>query len=138
MGAVITPPPATSPRPVLIFDGDCGFCTTSARFVSRWVDRRRRYAVRPWQQLDLAGYGLSDAECLEEAKFVDERGVVHGGHAAISAALTHGAVPWRPVGALIVAPGVARLSARAYRWVAEHRQMLPGGTPACAVTAASR
>jgi len=29
--------------PWLIFDGDCGFCTTSARFATRWVDRRDRY-----------------------------------------------------------------------------------------------
>ena len=48
-------------RGLLIFDGDCGFCTTSARFATRWVDRRHRYDLEPWQQVDLARLGLTEA-----------------------------------------------------------------------------
>lgn len=125
--------PALSPRPVLVFDGDCGFCTSSARFLVRWVDRHHRYEVRPWQQLDLAAYGLSEARCLEAAQFVEADGTLRAGHAAIAAALRHGAPGWRPVGALVVAPGVSAVAARVYAWVADHRHLLPGGTPACAV-----
>ena len=33
---------------------------------------------------------------------------------------------------LLVLPGVSALAARAYAWVADHRYVLPGGTPACA------
>lgn len=125
-------PRSASPRPVLVFDGDCGFCTTSARFVGRWVDRRHRYAVRPWQQLDLAAYGLTEASCTTEAQFVEADGTILGGHRAIAAALRRGAPGWRPLGVLVTAPVLRRFSARAYAWVAEHRNALPGGTPACA------
>lgn len=47
-------------RGLLIFDGDCGFCTTSARFATRWVDRRDRYDIAPWQEVDLARFGLTE------------------------------------------------------------------------------
>ncbi|NDH76279.1 MAG: DUF393 domain-containing protein, partial [Actinobacteria bacterium] len=42
---------------LLIFDGDCGFCTTSAG----WIERRLPDDVRvaPWQILDLEQYGLT-------------------------------------------------------------------------------
>jgi len=119
-------------RGLLIFDGDCGFCTTSARFVSRWVDRRDRYDVRPWQELDLAALGVTEADCIEAAQFVRRDGSVVAGHRAIAAGLTHGAPAWRPLGHLLTLPGVSQLAARVYTWVADHRYALPGGTAACA------
>ncbi|GAA4729372.1 hypothetical protein GCM10025782_30300 [Pedococcus ginsenosidimutans] len=119
-------------RGLLIFDGDCGFCTTSARFVSRWVDRRHRYDVQPWQELDLAPLGVTEADCIEAAQFVRRDGSVVAGHRAIAAGLTHGAPLWRPLGHLLTLPGVSAVAARVYAWVADHRYALPGGTPACA------
>ena len=119
-------------RGLLIFDGDCGFCTTSARFVSRWVDRRDRYDVRPWQELDLGSLGVTEADCIEAAQFVRRDGSVVAGHRAIAAGLTHGAPLWRPLGHLLTVPGISQLAARAYAWVADHRYALPGGTAACA------
>ena len=118
--------------PLLIFDGDCGFCTTSANFTRRWVDRRGRYALRPWQELDLAAYGLSEADCISAAQFVRADGSVHAAELAIAEGLTHGAPLWRPLGWLVAAPGVRWLAGRVYTWVADHRYQLPGGTPACA------
>ena len=119
-------------RGLLIFDGDCGFCTTSARFATRWVDRRGRYAVVPWQQTDVARYGLTEADCIQAAQFVRPDGSVRAGHLAIADGLVHGAAPWRPVGHVLALPGISRLAARAYTWVADHRYALPGGTAACA------
>jgi predicted DCC family thiol-disulfide oxidoreductase YuxK len=119
-------------RGLLIFDGDCGFCTTSARFVSRWVDRRHRYDVQPWQELDLAPLGVTEADCIEAAQFVRRDGSVVAGHRAIAAGLTHGAPLWRPLGHLLTLPGVSAVAARVYAWVADHRYALLGGTPACA------
>ncbi len=119
--------------PILVFDGDCGFCTTSARFVRRWVDRQRRYEVRPWQQLDLESYGLTPEDCVEAAQFITAVGERRSGAQAIAGSLSHGAAAWRPFGLLIGAPGVRVLAAHVYTWVADHRYALPGGTPACAV-----
>jgi predicted DCC family thiol-disulfide oxidoreductase YuxK len=119
---------------VLVFDGDCGFCTTSARFATRWVDRRQRYAIAPWQDLDLAPLGLTEADCIAAAQFVRTDGTVRSGHLAIAEGLRHGAPPWRPLGWLLTVPGISALAGRVYAWVADHRYALPGGTPACAPT----
>ena len=126
------PDSALRERGLLIFDGDCGFCTTSAHFLTRWVDRHERYEVQPWQQLDLGALGVTEADCIEAAQFVRRDGSVVGGHLAIAEGLRHGAPLWRPFGHLLVLPGVSALAARAYTWVADHRYSLPGGTPACA------
>src|SRR6476659_5550942 len=119
-------------RGLLIFDGDCGFCTTSARFATRWVDRRHRYDVQPWQQVDLARHGLTEQDCIEAAQFVRPDGTVVAAHLAIAEALKHGAPLWRPLGHLVTLPGVRWVAGRVYTWVADHRYALPGGTPACA------
>ena len=118
-------------RPVLVFDGDCGFCTTSARFLHRWVVRDGSTRVTPWQQLDLDELGLTTDQCRAAVQWVGEDGQVASGHTAIAAALREGHPVWRPVGALLVAPGLSWLAARLYQWVSAHRYALPGGTPAC-------
>ena len=126
------PPLDVPDRPTLVYDADCGFCTRSAQFTKRWVDRRDRFDVRPWQELDLAAVGLSPEDCDDAAQFLTADGSIRSGHRAIASAATHGAPAWRPVGYLLMAPGVSRVAARAYHWVAEHRYQLPGGTATCA------
>ena len=118
-------------RPVLVFDGDCGFCTTSARFLHRRVVRDGSTYVAPWQFLDLETLGLTVDQCRAAVQWVGEDGQVASGHVAVAATLRAGHPVWRPVGALLVAPGFSWLAARLYAWVAAHRDALPGGTPAC-------
>ena len=57
---------------LLIFDGDCGFCTTSAG----WIERRLPDDVRvaPWQILDLEQYGLTESDVTSAAYWVDAEG----------------------------------------------------------------
>ena len=119
--------------PLLVFDGDCAFCTSSVEFLRRWVDRTGRYGIEPWQRVDLSAYGLTEADCVEAAQFVDVDGAIHPGHRAIAEALRQGAPGWRPVGRLLTLPGINALASRVYGWVAGHRHQLPGGTPACAL-----
>ena len=127
-GQPVSPPAIL---PVLVFDGDCGFCTTSARFLARWVVRAGSVSVAPWQQVDLAGLGLTQEQCQAAVQWVGRDGEVASGHAAIASALRAGHLVWRPLGALLVAPGFSRLAAILYSWIAAHRYALPGGTPAC-------
>ncbi|MEP7191954.1 MAG: DUF393 domain-containing protein [Actinomycetota bacterium] len=121
--------------PILVFDGECGFCTTSARFLVRWVVRGRSSpaepSVEPWQQLDLAELGLTPDQCRTAVQWVGENGEVASGHEAIAGVLRAGHPGWRPIGALLVAPGFSWLAGRLYSWVSDHRDVLPGGTPAC-------
>ncbi|HET7476004.1 MAG TPA: DCC1-like thiol-disulfide oxidoreductase family protein [Dermatophilaceae bacterium] len=122
-----------APRPVLVFDGDCGFCTASARWIVRYVNRPPRYAVAPWQHLDLDSLGLTAPQCDAAVQWVGRDGARASGHAAIAAALRHGHPVWRVPGLVITAPAVSWLAERVYTWVAGHRYLLPGGTPACRV-----
>lgn len=124
----------TPPGPVLVFDGDCAFCTSSARVLARWSNRRDAYHVAPWQQLDLTALGLTEGQCIEAVQWVDGRGGGASGHLAIAAALRAGHPAWRPVAVLLRAPLVSPLAARVYAWVADHRYAMPGSTPACGVT----
>jgi predicted DCC family thiol-disulfide oxidoreductase YuxK len=119
--------------PVLIFDGDCGFCSTCARFLQRWVVRGGATSVVPWQQLDLDALGLTAGQCRAAVQWVGEGGQLASGHGAIAATLRAGHRVWRPVGALVEAPGFSWLAERVYSWVAGHRYALAGGTPACRV-----
>jgi predicted DCC family thiol-disulfide oxidoreductase YuxK len=120
-------------RPVLVFDGDCAFCTTSARFLERWVVRNGSTSLAPWQQLDLDQLGLTAEQCMAAVQWVGESGQVLSGHSAIAATLRAGHAVWRPLGALLLAPGCSWLAGHLYTWVAAHRNALPGGTPACRV-----
>ncbi|MDQ1537052.1 MAG: hypothetical protein QOE58_1445 [Actinomycetota bacterium] len=117
--------------PLLIFDGDCGFCTTCARFLARRVVDSGSVSVVPWQQLDLAQLGLTPDQCTAAVQWVGGSGQLASGHAAVAASLRAGHLVWRPLGRLLVAPGFSWLAGHFYRWVAAHRYALPGGTPAC-------
>jgi predicted DCC family thiol-disulfide oxidoreductase YuxK len=119
--------------PVLIFDGECGFCTMSARWLHRWVVRGGSTRLAPWQQLDLDDLGITEDQCRASVQWVGEDGQVASGHKAIAAILRDGHLVWRAIGALLVAPGFSWLARRLYSWVAAHRYVLPGGTPACRV-----
>ncbi|MFZ8999498.1 MAG: thiol-disulfide oxidoreductase DCC family protein [Ilumatobacteraceae bacterium] len=120
----------TDARPLLVFDGDCGFCTASARFAER---RLRLEHVEPWQALDLADLGLDEASCSTAVQWVAIDGAVVAAERAVSAALVHAGWPWRPLGRLLVLPGIRPVAGLVYRWVARHRHRLPGATDACRV-----
>ena len=114
----------------LVYDGDCGFCTTSVR----WVTRLHLGAdvVIPWQQADLAALGLTRQQCEAKLQWVDG-GRTSSGHEAVARLLLRSALPWRPLGALLLVPPVSWLAARVYDLIAANRTRMPGGTPACAL-----
>ena len=115
-------------RPLLIYDGDCGFCTRSVRVATRLPVRMR---VRPWQEVDLAALGISAERARREVLWVAAHGQVSGGAAAVADLLRSCRAPWPLLGRLLSAPLVRGLAERAYRWVADNRYRLPGATPAC-------
>jgi predicted DCC family thiol-disulfide oxidoreductase YuxK len=120
-------------RTTLIYDGDCGICTRLADFARR---RPRPQAdVRPWQELDLPAYGVTEAQCVEALQLVTPEGRVFAGHDAIARVLLVSRPLWRPAGAVLLLPGVNALAGVAYRWIARNRHRLPGGSDACALPA---
>jgi predicted DCC family thiol-disulfide oxidoreductase YuxK len=115
----------------LIFDGDCGFCTTSAGWAKRIVPGAD---VVAWQLTDLERFGITPAEADEEVQYVDAGGRVSGGADAIAGLLVSRGSGWGLVGRFMLLPGVRAVAAVVYRWVSKNRHRLPGGTPACRVT----
>lgn len=117
--------------PILIFDGDCAFCTTSAR----WLQARLRTAVpvEPWQFTDLAAYGTTAERAQYEVLWVDADGRISGGAQAFAQWLIHTGRAWRVLGTLVTLPPVRWVAAGVYRLIANNRDRMPGGTPACAL-----
>jgi predicted DCC family thiol-disulfide oxidoreductase YuxK len=120
---------------VLVYDGDCGFCSTCARLIERYVPGPAR--VRAWQRIDLDALGLTPAQCTEAVQWVEldpagTPGLTASGPAAVAALLRGSRWYWRVLGLLIGNRVGLALAAPLYRWIADHRHQLPGGTPACA------
>jgi predicted DCC family thiol-disulfide oxidoreductase YuxK len=115
----------------LIYDGDCGICTVLAGFAGR---RLRPHAeIRTFQELDLAGYGLTAAECAEALRYVAADGRRYASQDAIARLLLVSRPVWRPAGLVLLLPGVNALAGVAYRWLARNRFRLPGASGTCAV-----
>jgi predicted DCC family thiol-disulfide oxidoreductase YuxK len=121
-------------RPVLVFDGDCGMCTRSAELAARrFRPSPDAFDISPAQRLDLGALGLTVAECDAALQWVGADGRVSSGQDAVARMLL-ASRPWaRPLGALLLLPGVNTLAGIVYRWVARNRHRLPGGTPACSL-----
>lgn len=115
---------------MLIFDGDCGFCTTTAN----WIERRLPPGTRvvPWQFVDdLDALGLTRDDVVDKAWWVDSRGGLYGGHHAIGRALIAAGGIWRVLGQISLVPPISWLGALVYRVISRYRHRMPGGTPAC-------
>jgi len=119
---------ASPGRPLLVFDGDCGFCTTWARRWQRWSGLDH---VEPWQFLDLEPLGVTEERCATAVQWVAGDGTVSSAEDAVVAALRHEGGAWAVLGAVLALPGVHALAGLLYRLVAKYRYRLPGSTPAC-------
>ena len=112
-----------------MFDGNCGFCTSSAR----WIEARLPgdVPVEPWQELDLTALGLTQAQVMTAAYWVDSDGALHRGHLGIGRALIAAGGLYRAMGRVIVTPPFSWLARTVYALVAKYRHKLPGSTEAC-------
>jgi predicted DCC family thiol-disulfide oxidoreductase YuxK len=118
-------------RPVLLYDGDCAFCTNCAHVLERIGPDAE---IVPWQFSDLAELGVTEAQAVNAVQWVEADGTIRSGHEAIAAVLKRAGWVWRLAGRVLMLPGISWIVARAYRLIARNRYRLPGGTPACAVS----
>jgi predicted DCC family thiol-disulfide oxidoreductase YuxK len=117
-------------RPVLVFDGDCAFCTRSAHALERLGPDAEIVA---WQLTDLTELGITEEQASSAVQWVDTDGSVRSGHEAIAATLGTAGPLWKASGRALTLPGLSWLAAQGYDLVAANRYRLPGGTPACAL-----
>lgn len=110
---------APTPRPVLVYDGDCAFC----RY---WVDYWRRMTgeaieYQPWQSVAARYPMVAGADFARAIYLFEPDGRMHRGAAAAFEVLARvpGRGLWRR--AYRQLPGFAPLSEAAYAFVARHR-----------------
>lgn len=115
--------------PVLLFDGDCGFCTASVQWLERWV--RPSATIVAWQFTDLAGLGVDVHECQASIQWVTAPGRSTSQAVAAAAVLRTGRALWPAVGRALMVPGIRQVANAVYRLIAANRYRLPGATPAC-------
>ncbi len=118
-------------KSVLIFDGDCGFCTTAANYIKS--NSSVELEIHPWQWIELADYGLTAEQASSKVQMV-VNGENYAGHKAFAKMLRIQKQWWfKVLGGLMVTPPFSWGARVAYYFVAKYRHKLPGGTPACAL-----
>jgi predicted DCC family thiol-disulfide oxidoreductase YuxK len=123
-------------RPVFVYDGDCAFCTSCARFVERRIPSRAD--VVPWQFADLDALGLTRAQAEAAEQWVGTDGTVASGPDAIALLLRDAGRLWGVPGRALQTRALRSAAWPVYRWIAGHRHLLPGGTAACSLPQAQR
>jgi predicted DCC family thiol-disulfide oxidoreductase YuxK len=118
-------------RPVLLYDGDCGFCRRWVRRLQRWDRRRVIDYVAAADRGAVAGLPpLSDAALEGAMHLVTRDGRVYAGARALPSLLP--LLPGgRPLALLMRVPGVQPLADRVYAWVAARRHRFGCGPATC-------
>ncbi len=115
---------------ILIYDGDCGFCTKSADFARKRLTSA--VEVLAWQKMsNLATLGLTETDVQTRSYFVDQDGRIFGGAESLARCALHMHSGWPLVGRIFLVPGFAQVASVVYKFVASNRHRLPGGTAAC-------
>jgi predicted DCC family thiol-disulfide oxidoreductase YuxK len=114
---------------VLVYDGDCGFCTSCVHVLER-IDPDAEIVA--WQFADLDELGLTEEQAADALQWVQIDGAIRSGHEAIAAVLNTAGWIWKISGRVVLLPGISWIAAKAYRLVAGNRYRLPGSTPTCA------
>lgn len=124
-------------KPLLLWDGDCGFCARCANWLQA-QDHARLFDITPHQSKDeafLAKYHLDRAACNREIQLITGNGTVLGGALAVNFFLEK-YFPWA-WGIRIIKrlPPLLALEKTLYSVVAKNRPLLSKwlGVKACNV-----
>lgn len=112
--------PGNNQRPLMIYDGDCGFCTYWAH---RWAEKLSPHLhIVALQDKTGRPAQLAVRDLEEEIHLVDSRGDVFRGAAAVFRALAlrrRYSLGWW---CYRFVPGFRPITEWVYRWVADNRQ----------------
>jgi predicted DCC family thiol-disulfide oxidoreductase YuxK len=112
-------PPTSGPQPLLIYDGDCGFCGYWARYWQKLTGDRVCY--KPYQDVAAQYPAISRAEFQRAVQYIAPDGRAASAAEASFLTLNHarGKGIWLALYRRL--PGFAPVSEWAYRFIAAHR-----------------
>lgn len=134
---------AVADRPLVVFDGDCAFCTASIDWFTRTF--AGSFDAVPYQRSDLVALGLTAAQCqsrlqwLTSTRHPTAAGNRRSGARAVAAMLLVGGrhrddlvgACARVAGTLASHPPGSWAAAGIYFIVARNRSRMPAGKPTC-------
>jgi predicted DCC family thiol-disulfide oxidoreductase YuxK len=116
---------------IVIYDGDCGFCTWTARHGRRLLPAE--VTVQPWQRSDLPALGLTEDAARRAVQWVPAddgsqpaESRPQAGYRAIASWLIASGLPWSIPGRLLLIPPVSWIAAGCYHVIAANRHRIPG------------
>jgi predicted DCC family thiol-disulfide oxidoreductase YuxK len=116
-------------KAVLVFDGDCSFCTSVAFHLES--NSVNNFDVVAWQLTDLSKFKLTTAQTAKKVYLLVD-GKNYSGAKAVAKSLTFMKPRiYRALGYLLLVPPFSWMAIPGYSLVARFRHRLPGGTPAC-------
>jgi predicted DCC family thiol-disulfide oxidoreductase YuxK len=111
--------PTASQRPLLIYDGDCGFCFYWARYWEKLTGDRVEY--RPYQQVAAQHPAIPEADFRRAVQYVARDGRRASAAEASFLTLSHAPGKGFWLALYRYLPGFAPVSERAYAFIAAHR-----------------
>jgi predicted DCC family thiol-disulfide oxidoreductase YuxK len=120
-------------RAVVLFDGNCRFCTAQARRLTRRFPKT--LVAENFQDAAVLGRyearGVTYERCMKEMQLVAPGGRVYGGAEAVARILIR-AVPVLGLGAFFYyVPGVRQITNALYRMVAKYRYRIAAKKEPC-------
>lgn len=119
-----------TPRPILLYDGRCGFCQLSVGRLQALdcfgvIEARDFHAVPELARLHL---DLTPQRCQSRLQLIEPRGRLSDGFLAFRRIARRVVLLW-PVAPLLYLPGASWAGQRMYDWVARRRHLFHSGTP---------
>lgn len=97
---------------VVIYDGECAFCKSSIK----WIEQRLVIDSKPFQQIDLAKFGLTYQQCSQSVQVIANSTVLAGAPAIAFLLKKRGN---QAVSLLITTSGI--FGRWGYQWVSNNR-----------------
>ena len=120
-----TPDATASQAQILVYDGDCRFCTRRANWFRHRLGRRSQPQAQPqalpYQDLPLGELGLAPETVSRQAVWIDADQQRFYGHQAIAKSLIHLGGAWGLLGRLMLLPPFSWLARGIYAIVARNR-----------------
>jgi predicted DCC family thiol-disulfide oxidoreductase YuxK len=108
-------------RPVLLFDGECGFCRQWVARLRRWDRHGAIHTLPASDRHTLAGLpSISDASLDRAMHFITPDGRVYSGARALPALLPY-LSGGRWLAPVLRVPGVQAVADRLYAWISARR-----------------